>query len=106
MLKYAEDYHRAGFPVMTDIFTPFQFRNIILAWMIGATAMSFLLVLSGFWILLISKVLIMILNLVVIILFTYQFYFARNPFYKLMFITMNSFLIVVLSMIILERFHF
>ena len=104
MLKYGDEYRLAGFPVMTDIFSNYQFRNIILAWMIGATGTSLLLVLSGFWMFFLSKVMIMGMNLLILILFFYQLYFARNPRYKLMFITMNAFLLVVLSLVVIEKF--
>jgi protoheme IX farnesyltransferase len=104
MLKYGDEYHLAGFPVMTDIFSIYQFRNIILAWMIGATGTSLLLVLSGFWVFFLSKATIMGLNLFILALFFYQLYFETNPRYRLMFITMNVFLLFVLSLVVLEKF--
>jgi heme o synthase len=103
MLKYGDEYRSAGFPVMTDIFNIYQFRNIILAWMIGATGTSFLLVLCGFWMFFLAKVMILGLNLLILTLFFYQLYFAKNPRYRLMFITMNVFLLLVLSLMILEK---
>ncbi len=104
MLKYADDYRLAGFPVMTDTFNSSQFSNIIVAWMIGATGTSLLLVLSGFWIFFLSKVMIMGMNLLILTLFVYQLYFTKNPRYKLMFITMNVFLLLVLSFLVVEKF--
>lgn len=104
MLKYGDEYRLAGFPVMTDIFSNSQFRNIILAWMIGATGTSLLLVLSGFWMFFSLKVIIMGMNLFILILFFHQLHFARNPRFKFMFITMNAFLIVVLSLVVIEKF--
>jgi protoheme IX farnesyltransferase len=104
MLKYGDEYRLAGFPVMTDIFNIYQFRNIILAWMIGATGTSLLLVLSGFWMFFLSKVMIIGLNLLILALFFYQLYFAKNPRYRLMFITMNAFLLLDLGMVVMEKF--
>lgn len=104
MLKYGDEYRLAGFPVMTDIFNIYQFRNIILAWMIAATGTSLLLVLSGFWMFFLSKVMIIGLNLLILALFFYQLYFAKNPRYRLMFITMNAFLLLVLGMVVMEKF--
>jgi protoheme IX farnesyltransferase len=103
MLKYGDEYRIAGFPVMTDIFNIRQLRNIILAWMIGATGTSMFLVLSGFWMCLFSKIIIIVLNLLILGLFFTQLVFSENPRYKLMFIAMNIFLFVVLSLIILEK---
>ena len=104
MLKYGDEYRLAGFPVMTDIFNKYQFRNIILAWIIGATGTSLLLVLSGFWMFFLSKVMIIGLNLLILTLFFYQLYFAKNPRYRLMFISMNAFLLLVLGMVVMEKF--
>ncbi|MCX6248952.1 MAG: protoheme IX farnesyltransferase [Bacteroidetes bacterium] len=103
MIKYGNEYRLAGFPVMTDVFNEFQFRNIIFAWMIGATGTSLLLVLSGFWMLLFSKLMIPGMNLIILSLFFYQFYFVKIPRYKLLFILMNTFLLLVLLMLILEK---
>jgi len=104
MLKYGDEYRLAGFPVMTDIFNIYQFRNIILSWMIGATATSLLLVLSGFWMFFLSKIMIMGLNLLILSLFFYQLCFAKNLRYRLMFIIMNVFLLLVLSLVVVEKF--
>jgi len=104
MLKYGDEYRSAGFPVMTEIFTVHQFRNIIMAWMIGATGTSFLLVLSGFWMFFLSKVMILGMNLLILALFFSQLYWVKNPRYTFMFITMNTFLLVVLSLVIGEKF--
>jgi protoheme IX farnesyltransferase len=103
MLKYADEYRIAGFPVMTDIFNIRQFRSIILAWMIGATGTSLFLVLSGLWIVQSSKIIIIVLNLFILALFFKQLVFLENPRYKILFITMNAFLFVVLSLIIIEK---
>jgi protoheme IX farnesyltransferase len=103
MLKYGDEYRIAGFPVMTDIFNIRQFRNIILAWMIGATGTSLFLVFSGIWILLFSKIIILVLNLLILGFFFQQLVFSENPRYRVMFITMNAFLFVVLSLVILEK---
>jgi len=103
MLKYGDEYHLAGFPVMTDMFSSCQFRNIILAWCIGATGTSFLLVIFGFWHFLPSSLLIMTLNIIILILVIIQLYFSQNPRYHLLFITMNGFLILVLGLLVIER---
>jgi protoheme IX farnesyltransferase len=104
MLTYGDEYRKAGFPVMTDIFNVCQFRNIILAWMIGATGSSVILVLSGFWMFFLVKLLILALNLLVLSLFFYQFYFTKPPRYRFMFIIMNVFLFLVFSLAIVEKF--
>lgn len=106
MLKYSDEYRLAGFPVMTDIFNITQFRNIILAWMIGATGTSIFLVLSGLWMFLFSKMIILGLNLLILGFFFQQLVFAGIPRYKIMFVIMNAFLLIVLSLIILERMFF
>lgn len=106
MLKYGDEYRLAGFPVMTDIFNITQFRNIILAWMIGATGTSIFLVLSGLWMFSFSKMIILGLNLLILGFFFHQLVFAGTPRYKMMFVIMNAFLLIVLSLIISERIFF
>jgi protoheme IX farnesyltransferase len=103
MLKDGDEYRIAGFPVMTDIFNVRQFKNIILAWVIGATGTSLFLVFSGLWMLAVSKIIIIVLNLLILSLFFKQLVFSENPRYKIMFITMNVFLIAVLSLVIIEK---
>jgi protoheme IX farnesyltransferase len=103
MLNYEDEYRAAGFPVMTDIFTIRQFRNIIVAWMIGTTGTSLFLVLSGIWILPVSKIIIIVLNLLILGLFFKQLFFSEAPRYKFLFIALNTFLVVVLSLVIVEK---
>ncbi len=103
MLKYGDEYRLAGFPVMTDIFSIRQFRNIILAWMIGATGTSVFLVLSGLWMFLVSKIIILGLNLLILVFFIHQLAFTGTPRYKMMFVITNAFLLAVLSLVIIEK---
>jgi protoheme IX farnesyltransferase len=103
MLKYEDEYRAAGFPVMTDTFSAPQFRNIIMAWMSCATATSLMLVYSGIWIHYIPILIILTANLLILVLYFSQLYFVRKPRYNILFITMNFFLTLVLSLIILEK---
>jgi len=103
MLKYGDEYRLAGFPVMTDIFNINQFKNIILAWMIGATGTSLFLVSSGLWILLWPKIIIIGLNILILGFFFQQLMFASKLRYKIIAGSMNIFLLIVLIMIILDK---
>jgi heme O synthase-like polyprenyltransferase len=106
MLKFEDEYRLAGFPVMTDIFNIKQFKNIILAWMIGATGTSLFLVGSGLWILLWSKIIIIGLNMLILGFFFQQLMFATKLMYKIMAGIMNTFLLIVLIMIILDKIFY
>ena len=88
---------------MTDIFSIRQFRNINLAWMIGATGTSVFLVLSGLWMFLVSKIIILGLNLLILVFFIHQLAFTGTPRYKMMFVITNAFLLAVLSLVIIEK---
>jgi heme o synthase len=103
MLKYEGEYRAAGFPVMTDIFEPQQFRNIIFSWMIGATGTSLILVLSGFQGLYFPGFGIMGLNIFLLAFSFRQFYFSTRPKYTLIFMFMNIFLLIVLSLLAIEK---
>ena len=103
MLKYGDEYRAAGFPVMTDTFSIQQFRNIIMAWIAGATGTSMILVYSGFWLHFLPALIVLIANLIILILYFTQLYLAKKTQYRLLFIMMNGFLLLVLSLIILEK---
>jgi protoheme IX farnesyltransferase len=103
MLKYGDEYKLAGFPVMTDIFNNNQFKNIILAWMIGATGTSLFLVGAGLWSLFWSKIIIIGLNILILGFFFQQLMFASKLRYNIMAGSMNIFLLIVLIMIILDK---
>jgi len=103
MLKYGDEYRLAGFPVMTDIFNINQFKNIILAWMIGATGTSLFLVGAGLWSLFWSKIIIIGLNILILGFFFQQLMFASKLRYNIMAGSMNIFLLIVLIMIILDK---
>jgi len=106
MLKYEDEYRLAGFPVMTDRFDIDQFKNIILAWMIGATGTSLFLVGSGLWILLWSKIIIIGLNILILGFFFQQLMFAAKLRYKILAGIMNTFLLIVLILIILDKIFY
>jgi protoheme IX farnesyltransferase len=103
MLKYGDEYKLAGFPVMTDIFNNNQFKNIILAWMIGATGTSLFLVGAGLWSLFWSKIIIIGLNILILGFFFQQLMYASKLRYNIMAGSMNIFLLIVLIMIILDK---
>jgi heme o synthase len=106
MLKYAEDYRLAGFPVMTDIMEERQFRNIIMAWMIAATGTSLAMTLAGFWIHPVTRLIIVLMNITVLsIVFFHLYIFSKRKF-GIMFALMNLFLLLVLCLLIFEKIVF
>ncbi len=34
MLKYGNDYRKAGFPVLNDLFSPRQMKSIVMVWLL------------------------------------------------------------------------
>jgi heme o synthase len=103
MLKYEDEYRSAGFPVMTDRISIGQFHNIILAWTIGATGTSLLLVWKGIWQLLLPAALIMGMNIFILVLLCVELYFSKSPRYRILFLSMNGFLLLVLGLLVVER---
>jgi protoheme IX farnesyltransferase len=103
MLKYEGEYRSAGFPVMTDTFSNTQFRNIIMAWFIGATGTSLLLVGYGFWKFLIPSLLVMGMNILLLVMVFLQLYYSKKTRYRLLFASMNGFLLLVLGLLVVER---
>ena len=102
-LKYGHEYRQAGFPVLTDFFSEFQVKTVVMGWMIAASVASFMLVYfkilhhpimgSGF----------MVLNILLLLIMAYQLFLAPAIRYRLIFISANLFLMIVMLSIIADR---
>jgi heme o synthase len=103
MLKYGEEYQVAGLPVLSDLFSPARMKNIILAWVFAASASSLLLLLAGGWREPVILSAVIVMNSALVILIVLQFYFSRSVRYRLLFISMNLFMLSVLLLLALER---
>ncbi|MCX7880408.1 MAG: protoheme IX farnesyltransferase [Ignavibacteria bacterium] len=103
LLVYEEDYKRANFPVLTDIFTPLQLARISFIWILLLVGLGFLIIflLNTFNAITLS---ITVLLSLLLIARTHKMIKILQPlsFYKYAFIQLNFF---VLFMTILLTFN-
>lgn len=101
-LKYGHEYQKAGFPVLTGLFTELQIKTIVMAWMIASSCASVLLVyfrilhLPAFGFGLIG------LNIVLLLFIAYQLFITAVMRYRLIFIAANLFMMFVMISLIVD----
>jgi len=96
MLKYGEDYRKAGFPVLTDLFNELQMKRLVMAWLIASSCASLLLVGFGLLHLRMIGYSILALNLLLLSLLFTQLFLVTTIRFRLVFITANLFMLLVL----------
>ncbi|MCX6268016.1 MAG: protoheme IX farnesyltransferase [Bacteroidetes bacterium] len=103
-LKYGHEYRNAGFPVLTDFFSEFQIKTIVMGWMIASSGASIMLVYFKILHLPAFGFTIIGLNIVLLLLMAYQLFFASIMRYRLIFISANLFMMIVMLSLIADRF--
>jgi protoheme IX farnesyltransferase len=106
MLKYGDEYHHAGLPVLTDHFSSFQIKVIVMIWMTASGATSLFLVFFriirhpsiG------HGITIGILGLLSLLF--YQLFISRQINYRLIFRAANFFLFLVLVALVADNLLF
>ncbi|MEI7981829.1 MAG: UbiA family prenyltransferase, partial [Bacteroidota bacterium] len=106
MLKYGEEYHHAGFPVLTDLFKPTQIKVIVMMWLLASGVASLFLLFFGiihhsFFGHAIPAGMVALLSLIF-----FQLFLAVKINYRLIFSAANLFMLLVLITLILDNlFH-
>jgi protoheme IX farnesyltransferase len=95
MLKYGDQYRKAGFPVLNDLFTNIQLKTIVMAWLLASSVASLLLIYFRILHLPIFGYTTLLLNMALLTLVFYQLFPARSINYKLIFITANLYMLLV-----------
>lgn len=96
MLKYGDDYRKAGFPVLNDIFSPRQMKSIVMVWLLASSFSSLLLARFGILHAPASGYAILGLNVALLSLLVQQLFITRKINYRMVFITANVFMLLVL----------
>lgn len=100
MHHYNRDYKLAGFPTFSDFFNDRQLKGQIFIWTTGVVVASFLLIffqiIQGFP----FKVLLIFSGLSIIILFTKELFLVKNHNYKLLFIAINCYMLIVMLLLL------
>lgn len=107
MLKYSEDYKKAGFPVINNVFNHQNLRLLIFVWIVATSVTTLMLPLFfnsvSTWL----YSVLLILNIWLIYTFTrLTFRQSITIEYKKAFITINIFMFFFLSIILIEIFIF
>jgi protoheme IX farnesyltransferase len=103
-LKYGDEYRKAGFPVLTDFFTVFQIKTVVMGWMTASSGASILLVyfkiihLPGLGYSIVG------FNIALLLLMAYQLFIVKAMRYRLIFATANLFMMIVMLSLIADRF--
>ncbi len=103
-LKYGHEYRKAGFPVLTDFFSEFQIKTVVMGWMTASSGASILLVyfkiihLPGLGYAIVG------FNIALLVLMAYQLFMVAVIRYRLIFAAANLFMMIVMLSLIADRF--
>ena len=101
-LKYGHEYKKAGFPVLTDHLSIFQIKSIIMAWLVASSGASYLFI---FFKILQHEYLgygLLGLNGILLLLLAYQLFLTSSIRYRLIFISANLFMMLVMLALITD----
>ena len=102
-LKYGQDYSKAGFPVLTGFFSVQQVKIVIMAWMAASSATSCMFI---YFRILVHPLLgygIILFNIALLAIIAWQLFLASAIRYRLIFITANLFMLIVMISLIADR---
>ena len=96
-LKYGHQYRQAGFPVLTDFFSEFKVKIVIMTWMIASSATSCMFIFFKILHLPVLEYGIIILNIALLLVIAWQLFLASTLKYRLIFIVANLFMLMVMT---------
>ena len=102
-LKYGHEYRNAGFPVLSDLFSDILIKTIVMMWMIASSGASILFV---FFRIIQHPVIgytVITINIMLLLLMAYQLFLASPMRFRLIFITANLFMMIVLLSLIADK---
>jgi heme o synthase len=102
-MMYEKDYKNAGFPTLSGLFSISQMKKIIFSWLLAASLSSFLLILFDMMNISFNPGLILLLNAVLLFLSAYCLFVSRVCHYRLLFLLVNIFMLLVFFIIIADK---
>ncbi|MCX6281933.1 MAG: protoheme IX farnesyltransferase [Bacteroidetes bacterium] len=103
MLKYKNEYKNAGFPVLSDMFSPVMMKLTILVWLIAASVISIYFSWFGIVKFINLRYLLAGFNLFIILLVAYQLFISRKISFRLIFLVGNFYIFVVFAFLIIDK---
>ena len=104
MLDRDQEYKTAGIPAMTDHFTLNQVKRMILVWLSAASFSSLMMVAKELSHHFILGGMILFLNTILLLVMIRKLFFSNSDSFRMMFHLVNTFLFIVLVLLIAERF--
>jgi len=103
MLKYSDEYKKAGFPVLSDTFSPVMMKLSILAWLIAASAIT--VYFSGFIMHMFTNLRYLLagVNLLVVLFIGYQLFISLKISFRLIFLIGNLYIFIVFALMIIDK---
>lgn len=105
MLKYGHQYRAAGFPTLLDHFPEKTIKIIVTIWIVASSMVSLFFIYFRMIFLHSLAVGIILVNAGLIIILLYQFFMAKQRNDKLIFMSANIYLFLILLLLIAEKFH-
>lgn len=99
MLHYNDDYKKAGFPTFSDFLNTGQIKRLILTWATCTVIASYFLIIFKIIIPVIFKSLLILSGIVLIIIFINEIIRKTEMKYKLLFIAINSYMLLVMILL-------
>ncbi len=103
MLKYGDEYHNAGLPVLSEIFSVPQMKRIIMFWLLAASMASLLLLSACDRHLSFINLTVIVLNIALLLLVIFQFFISGSIKYRILFASVNFFMLFVLLLLTIGR---
>ena len=102
-MMYDKDYKNAGFPVISNLFNQNQIKRIIFSWILAASLSSLLIIRFEGLHFLFTVTLILLMNAIIIFLSAFFLFFTERHRYKLLFLVINVFMLLVFCIIIADK---
>jgi len=103
MLKYGEEYKKAGFPSITSKISPQQVKNSTFLWTVATAVSALMVAMSGLISLMIFKIMILLASIWLIVVFSKLLKHQAkdfNPFYY--FMRINYFVLIMILVLSIE----
>ena len=103
MLKYKDEYKKAGFPVLSDTFSPLMMKLSILAWLLAASVITVYFSWFGITHYVILRYLLAVVNLFVVLFIAGQLFLMKKTGFRFIFIVGNLYIFIVFAFMIIDR---
>jgi protoheme IX farnesyltransferase len=103
MMKYKDEYKSAGFPTLTDIFSPLLMKLTILAWLMAASLLTVYFSWLGIVRLVDLRYLLAGVNLLLLLIIGYELFIPRKINFRLIFLAGNLYIFIVFSFLIADK---